>query len=561
MPLPEAEYFLRQGLLPENLPPVFTTKRLWAAFGTAGSSYTIVGKSVGEHAIYNASKRGGLRRRFGVPHPSFLKDKALFFTKHWVACENLFSLSKGSVSRPVLNSKGPRYVRITPHQELPKIRLQKLSRFRYTLVADVSRFFPSVYTHSIPWALHGKAAAKSDPNSQSAAVFGNRLDFVARQSQSRQTIGIPVGPDTSKLIAELLLSAVDKRFQDITSGGSLCFVRHVDDYWVGGHSIEECEKHLQNLRMALSDFELDINETKTRIVSTKIILGETWPSEFESDILRSLEPHGMGSLDPVSVFGKVIDYATREGDDGIIKHVIRVIDDKHLWRSKWEILEPFLAQCAVQFPHSLDYVARVIAWRLRRKQDVDKDMWVEISEDAAIRYCRLGYDSETVWALWLLKELNQALPKHVTDLIVANCGGLTLAFLAHFGKNGLASDKKIYSKLRGCVEGDPYSGSFWPLTLELVHLNRGDSSWTAKDTHSSLRVLHDAKASIIDWGALPKVFEISRSDDDDPSRDEPEYAIEDYGSDYGDDETEGDGDEAGFWEGGSDLPDFLKMDF
>jgi hypothetical protein len=35
------------------------------------------------------------------------------------------------------------------------------------------------------------------------------FDYTVRQAQSRQTMGIPVGPDSSKIIAELVMSAVD----------------------------------------------------------------------------------------------------------------------------------------------------------------------------------------------------------------------------------------------------------------------------------------------------------------------------------------------------------------
>ena len=45
-----------------------------------------------------------------------------------------------------------------------------------------------------------------------------------------------------------------------------------------------------------------------------------------------------------------------------------------LWNNNWDILEHFLAQCAVQFPHSFDFVARVIAWRIRLGQSVDVPM-------------------------------------------------------------------------------------------------------------------------------------------------------------------------------------------
>lgn len=96
-----------------------------------------------------------------------------------------------------------------------------------------------------------------------------------------------MGPDASKIAAEILMVAVDKRFIELSGKSAPVYIRHVDDYWVGGNSHDECEKHLQNLRLALKEYELDINETKTRIISTKYVFGESWPSEFEKEIRDS----------------------------------------------------------------------------------------------------------------------------------------------------------------------------------------------------------------------------------------------------------------------------------
>ncbi|WP_137043749.1 RNA-directed DNA polymerase [Pseudolabrys sp. FHR47] len=539
----ETELLIKKGLFPENLPPVYTAANIWPILSSQSESYSIVAKSIGGLSGYNASKRGGLRRIFSVPHPVFVKDQGFFYRKHWPEIEAIFAGAVGSVSRPTFSRSGPRHVRITSHRELPKLRLKALSRFKYCLITDVARFYPSVYTHTLPWAINGKAAAKNDTHSNSATIFGNKLDFIIRQGQLKQTVGIPIGPDSSKICAEILMSAVDSHFLKVSGRSRPTYVRHVDDYWVGGDTYEDCEKHLQNLRLALKEFELDINEAKTRIVSTKTVFGESWPSEFERDIRESLMPIA-NKLDPVGTLGRIIERATRENDDGIIRHAIRVIDDLYLWNGQWELLEHFLAQCAVQFSHAFDYVARVVAWRVRTNQKADLLLWAEIAKATIRRSGSIGHDSEAVWALWLLKELKQKIPKALTDIVLANADSLALAFLSHFPRNGLANDRALYAKLRDVVEGDPFSGRYWPLTLELTHLSEAKPEWGALNANQSLRSLHDAKISIIDWDALPKVFEESATSQVDGNG--PRYAIEDYGADYSEedkDDGEDEGDE------------------
>jgi Reverse transcriptase (RNA-dependent DNA polymerase) len=303
-------------------------------------------------------------------------------------------------------------VRITPHSALPAARLKAFSRFKYCVVTDVSRFYPSIYTHSIPWAINGKSVAKTDFRYNSANVFGNRLDFLVRQAQSRQTMGIPVGPDVSRIVAEVLLCSVDVEFSKQPGSRRAVYLRHVDDYCIGGNSADDCEKSLNNLRSALRTVELDINEFKTRIVTTNKVLGESWPIELGRDLKLSFDPYlRVVGYDTVAVLGKIIDYSVSRNDDGIIRHTIRVADRSKYWETSWQVLEHFIAQCAVQFPHSFDYVARVIAWRIRRAKAYDAKLWAEVSRTVLLRASSLGRDSEVLWALWFLKEMNVQLPK------------------------------------------------------------------------------------------------------------------------------------------------------
>ncbi|MEJ1119765.1 RNA-directed DNA polymerase [Phyllobacterium sp. CCNWLW109] len=538
---PSVELFVKKGLLPENLPPVFSSNQLWAQFENYGTTYIVSSKCVGEAALFNASKRGGQRRIFSIQHPAFVRDQALFFEKNWENILPLIESSKGSASKPIFSQTGNRHVRITPHTALPKIRLKAFSRFKFCLVTDVARFFPSIYTHSIPWALNGKMSSKEDNKANSAQIWGNRLDFILRQSQSRQTIGIAVGPDTSKIVSEILLASVDQSFINRSGKNIPIFIRHVDDYWVGGNTQEECEKHLQHLRMALREFELDINESKTRIISTKLVFGDDWPFELTREVVRSLAEKSERS-EPLSILSSIVDRATIDNDEGIIRHTIRAIDRKKLWSKDWEMLEHFLAQCAVQFPHSIDYVARVIAWRHRVWSDVDLSLWQDVALLTINQNAATGRDSEVIWSLWLMKELNIKVSRKATDVILANSGPLPLALLSHFSANKLTLDRKLRQKLWATVAGNPYSGPSWPLTLEMVHLGISNPAWEQTPASDSLMGLHNAKVSIINWNAQPRVFEEEEPDGDGDAQgdDDPDYAIEDYGSDYGDEDEDED---------------------
>jgi len=160
----------------------------------------------------------------------------------------------------------------------------------------------------------------------------------------------------------------------------------------------------------------------------------------------------------------------------------------------------------VQFPHSFDYVARVVAWRIRTGTPINRDLWIDIARTTAVRDGSLGRDSEVCWAIWLLKELGSRLPRNITDVIANRASPLVLAFLAHFARHRMATDRRLIENLRNRVEGDCFAGEYWPLTLELYHLHEEDANWAMAGTVPVLRSLHENRISIIDWGALPRVF-------------------------------------------------------
>jgi hypothetical protein len=61
--------------------------------------------------------------------------------------------------------------------------------FDYLIQTDITDCYGSIYTHSIAWALHTKAVAKSKRNDSS--LLGNKIDKYIQNMQCGQTNGIP----------------------------------------------------------------------------------------------------------------------------------------------------------------------------------------------------------------------------------------------------------------------------------------------------------------------------------------------------------------------------------
>lgn len=74
--------------------------------------------------------------------------------------------------------------------------------FEYLLHTDISDCYGSIYTHSIPWALHTKNTAKK--RRQDETLIGNIIDQIIQSMSYGQTNGIPQGSTIMDFIAEFI---------------------------------------------------------------------------------------------------------------------------------------------------------------------------------------------------------------------------------------------------------------------------------------------------------------------------------------------------------------------
>lgn len=81
--------------------------------------------------------------------------------------------------------------------------------FKYVLHTDISDCYSSIYTHSIPWAIHTKKEAKKRKNRNNNALIGVIIDRHLQDMSYGQTNGIPQGTVLMDLIAEMVLGQVD----------------------------------------------------------------------------------------------------------------------------------------------------------------------------------------------------------------------------------------------------------------------------------------------------------------------------------------------------------------
>ena len=144
------------------------------------------------------------------------------------------------------------------------LRLEQ--KYAHMMVIDVTGCFYHIYTHSVAWAVKGKAVAKNNIKNY---TFENDFDHLMQHSNYNETNGIIVGPEVSRIFAEIILQAVDlaimrqlKEKYHYSLGRDYEIRRYVDDSYVYATSREILEHVSDAYQEQLAYYKMDINKSK-----------------------------------------------------------------------------------------------------------------------------------------------------------------------------------------------------------------------------------------------------------------------------------------------------------
>ncbi|SFN20791.1 Reverse transcriptase (RNA-dependent DNA polymerase) [Paenimyroides ummariense] len=161
--------------------------------------------------------------------------------------------------------------------------------YKYVLKTDIKNFYPSIYTHSIAWAIHTKAIIRKKGNRTDYTNFlGLKLDRLFQSANDGCTNGIAIGPAITDLIGEIILSTVDTECSKIIDSKGIDFlaVRFKDDYRFLCQSKEDANFIIKTLQKQMSLFNLTLNESKSQIDELPEGLFREWTAEYQPFSLR-----------------------------------------------------------------------------------------------------------------------------------------------------------------------------------------------------------------------------------------------------------------------------------
>jgi hypothetical protein len=164
---------------------------------------------------------------------------------------------------------------------------------RYCLLRtlDVSRCFDSIYTHSISWALLGKELAKENKRTKSTA---KEFDDLMKYVNHGETNGIVIGPEISRIFAEVILQTVDLAVirklesRKYRYGREYSLRRYVDDVFIFANSDLVADEAKEIYMDALAEFNLHCNPLKMTAIKRPFTTEKTVIIDRARLLLESL---------------------------------------------------------------------------------------------------------------------------------------------------------------------------------------------------------------------------------------------------------------------------------
>lgn len=294
------QWLITEGFFPENyvLPPCFQV----AKYPKFGKAYARPAKSNYKPKLANIievqfPKTELADRTFGIIDPEIHSDIAYLVASNWKKILNTIFHPENMVcpyAFPIpVDRKNPGKIgrlrsgrMIYEFIEMAENDLAaEAYKFRCLVKADIKNFYASIYTHSIPWALHGKKYIRKLRRRWDYSFAGNKLDRLFRSANDERTNGIPIGPVVSDLVAEVVLAGCDRalsRKLKQSKVRDVIAVRYKDDYRILCNDEPTAKSCVKALQSSLREYNLELNEEKTTISPLPEGLFRPWKSMYHA---------------------------------------------------------------------------------------------------------------------------------------------------------------------------------------------------------------------------------------------------------------------------------------
>lgn len=351
------ERLLAYGLFTDKLPPIFSSVDFYNYCQNESPSFSDSRK---QYIYYESMRNINVPRPLGIPNPMAYQKLCRCLSDNWVKLKQHFekqTLGQSyKISRIHIRKRNNSNTLFSMNysnwkmDDMPEPNL--LIGKRYLVKADISTCFPSIYTHSIPWALAGKAVAKE--HSRNKREWYNQIDHYTQNCKNGETHGLLIGPHASNLLSELILTVVDKNLYD----KGWRYIRNIDDYTCYVESTEAGQKFLSELSGELRQFDLTLNFKKIEIQKLPVASVEKWVRKINS-IFIIRQNKKLNFIDTRAYLDLSIELMQKNKDNSaILKYAIKVLSSKKLTPNAKDYYIKTIFHLSLLYPYLISLLER-----------------------------------------------------------------------------------------------------------------------------------------------------------------------------------------------------------
>lgn len=457
---------LSRGYFPVEIPPVFSSKDF--ANRALALKASVPKKDWVKPVELNLARPGLLRRRLSIPNPFSQLELVRKCSADWLVLESHLVKSQISLSRPKVSAKGKlRGLEFrVPIGDRASERLSRMWRGKFVVRADVNDFYASIYTHSLEWALHTKASAKANIGPNSTPTLGGKIDQIVRSGQDGQTKGIPVGPDTSLLLAELILCEIDSQLVEAMPQAASSAIRLVDDIEFYAKTRSEAEDFLTAWDSRLHGYDLSLNPRKTEIIEGPVPNEAPW-SVILSQFQFRLETDAKLARDIQRFFAHAFDLASGYPDDPVLSYAISRVRRLPMDKISWRTLQHAMLASITAEPSTLRFVSPILGAAFVMGRELDKGLISDTLNQLCWYHAPFEHGSEVAWSLHILRMLGLEVDLSAAQRIAQMQDNSSLLLLLDFvARKAISGSPDMSAALARASDPLAYRSEDWLLGYE-----------------------------------------------------------------------------------------------
>jgi hypothetical protein len=475
-------FLLTSHYLADDFPNVITTGN-FAAFCTQNYAslepIEALLRRVTLYGRFSAPRTTTSRRLLALPHPTNQLALSLIITHHYDEIRAVIESSNITLYKTTFEPKQKRAFAGLDFKARGERESQILARCPVIMTADIANFFHTIYSHSLTWAVLGKENVKQiresgDKGNQEKLKehWSSLLDVAIQRGNSRETFGIPVGPDTSRIVAEILLSGIrnNEEFGKVVDDG-LAY-RLVDDFFIGFEDEEKARRCQDALRHWLWEYNLHLNESKTRIAQASTVFDSGWKYEIDNFPIQISSPAEQREA-VRRLLEITLQYCNARQDAQPAAFLCRRLFSMQILVQNIPFILDCMLRLARDFTICLKFAAQFITQYRRVLGDASHKVVERWAQLLLATHASRSHDLEVSWALVICGVLGLQVDRSFIKLEA--CSPVVLALL------GLLSDHKLFNEnwdewysIPSGADGSITNGRYWLPYYEAVL--RG---WTA----------------------------------------------------------------------------------